>query len=94
MFRELIVTMLLVVLAAIACGVPLGVFFRVYVLFFASAIILCVGAECAVAYGDLWLIVPTLASVVSVQMGYVIGAVVMDGVQRTDQSGSPPLARV
>lgn len=86
--------LIVIVLVTVVCGVVLGMFSKVLVLFPGFAVILCAGGAHTVLYGDPLSLVPTVGALVSLQVGYLIGAVIEDKLLRPDSSRSQSITRV
>lgn len=85
--------MLLIVLVTAVCGVLLGVSSKVSVLFPGIAIIVCAGGAHMALYGDAWSLVPTIGSIVSLQVGYAMGAILVDRLLQPNSSKSKSVTR-
>ena len=86
--------MLLIATAtAIACGIALGLVFKVFILLFVSAVIVGAGGAHAAVHGDFSPLVLVAAIVVCVQVGYLISGMIGTRIRAAHPPGSGPTAR-
>lgn len=85
--------LLIASVAAVACGMALGLVFKVFILFLVSAVIVGAGGAHVAVYSDFSLLVPVAAVIVCVQVGYFISGIIENIVRGANPSGPGPAAR-
>jgi hypothetical protein len=66
----------------------MGMLYKVFVLILGLMAILFAGAAYMTAFGGLWPLLPIVAAVVFLQVGYLAGAIIADGLRRPSLSES------